>query len=86
MTTDQHELTECKECGSHYCIGCVGKDCPNCKLQEVGFYAIVLENKIGAAKRLFAIGPLLNVETLEDCQQAVDDWLGKMMNVLETEG
>jgi len=66
-------------------MGCVGEDCPNCKLQEVGFYAISLENKIQAAKRLAASGPLVNVETLEDCQQSVDDWLGKMMNVLEDE-
>jgi len=67
-------------------MGCVGEDCPNCKLQEVGFYAISLENKIENATKLVASGPSLNVDTLEDCQQAVDDWLGKIMNVLETEG
>ena len=85
MTTYPHELTECKACGSHYCMGCVGEDCPNCKLQEVAFYAISLENKIETATELVKSGPLINVDTLEDCQQAVDDWLGKMMNVLEAE-
>jgi len=67
-------------------MGCVGEDCPNCKLQELGFYAIELETKLKATIFLVASGPLLNVETLEDCQQAVDDWLGKVMNVLEGEG
>jgi len=85
MTTYPHELTECEKCGSHYCMGCVGEDCPNCKLQEVAFYAISLENKIEAATELAKSGPLINVDKLEDCQQAVDDWLGKMMNVLEAE-
>ena len=66
--------------------GMCGEDCPNCKLQEVGFYAIELEDKVKAARNLVAIGPLLNVDKLEDCQQAVDDWLGKVMNVLEAEG
>ncbi len=86
MTTYPHELTTCDKCDSHYCMGCVGEDCPNCKLQEVGFYAISLENKIEAATKLVASGPRINVDKLEDCQQAVDDWLGKMMNVLEAEG
>lgn len=36
-----------------------------------------------AVKKLVAKGPLVNVDTLEECQLAVDDWLGKMMNVLE---
>jgi len=66
-------------------MGCVGEDCPNCKLQEVGFYAISLENKLGDARRFVASGPPLNVDTLEDCQQAVDDWLGKLINVLEAD-
>jgi len=86
MTTYPHELTKCEKCGSHYCMGCVGEDCPNCKLQEVAFYAISLENKIKAAIFLVASGPLINVDKLEDCKQAVDDWLGKIMNVLEAEG
>ena len=34
-------------------------------------------------KKLVAKGPLVNVEKLEECQQAIDDWLGKVMNVLE---
>ena len=51
MTTYPHELTECENCGSHYCMGCVGEDCPNCKLQEVAFYAISLENKLEAVKK-----------------------------------
>ena len=80
MTTYPHELTECEKCGSHYCMGCVGEDCPNCKLQEVAFYAISLENKIEAATELAKSGPRARG------QQAVDDWLGKMMNVLEAEG
>ena len=46
MTTYPHELTECENCGAHYCMGCVGEECPNCKLQEVAFYAIELENKL----------------------------------------
>ncbi len=50
MTRYPHELTLCEKCGSHYCMGCVGEDCPNCKLQEVAFYAIELEDKIEAVK------------------------------------
>ena len=50
MTTYPHELTECEDCGSHYCMGCVGEDCPNCKLQEVAFYGVSLENKLEAVK------------------------------------
>ncbi len=50
MTTYPHELTECENCGSHYCMGCMGEDCPNCKLQEVAFYGISLENKLEAVK------------------------------------
>ena len=48
MTTYPHELTKCEKCDSHYCMGCVGEDCPNCKLQEVAFYGIYLENKLEA--------------------------------------
>ncbi len=83
MTTYPHELTKCENCDSHYCMGCVGEDCPNCKLQEIGFYAISLENKIEAFTKLLAKGPSINVDTLEESQQAVDDWLGKLMNSLE---
>ncbi len=50
MITYPHELTKCEKCDSHYCMGCVGEDCPNCKLQEVAFYAISLENKLEAVK------------------------------------
>jgi len=42
-------------------------------------------DKLKAIKKLVEKGPSLNVDTLEDCQQFVDDWLGKMMNVLEGE-
>jgi len=45
-----------------------------------------LKDKIEAVKKLVEKGPILNVDTLEDCQQVVDDWLGKLMNVLEAEG
>ena len=45
-----------------------------------------LKDKIEAVKKLVEKGPLLNVDTLEDCQQVVDDWLGKLMNILEAEG
>ena len=41
--------------------------------------------KLEAVKKLVEKGPSLNVDTLEYCQQVVDDWLGKLMNVLEAE-
>jgi len=44
---------------------------------------ITAYEKLEAVKKLVEKGPSLNVETLEDCQQAVDDWLGKLMNFLE---
>ncbi len=44
-----------------------------------------LQEQLEAVKKFVEKGPLLDVETLEDCQQAVDDWLGKLMNVLEAE-
>jgi len=43
---------------------------------------IAYEN-LEAVKKLVEKGPLLNVDTLEECQQAVDDWLGKLMNFLD---
>ncbi len=46
---------------------------------------ITAYEKQEAVKKLVEKGPLLNVDTLADCQQAVDDWLGKLMNVLEGE-
>ncbi|MBA7620098.1 hypothetical protein ES703_27442 [subsurface metagenome] len=46
---------------------------------------ITAYEKQEAVKKLVEKGPLLNVDTLTDCQQAVDDWLGKLMNVLEAE-
>lgn len=50
MVSYPHELTECEECGAHYCMGCSGEECPNCKLQKVAFYAIELEEKLKAVK------------------------------------
>ncbi len=50
MTTYPHELTTCEKCDSHYCMGCVGEECPNCKLVVGAFYAISLETKIEAVK------------------------------------
>ena len=44
-----------------------------------------LKDKIEAVKKLVEKGPLINVDILEDCQQVVDDWLGKLMNILEAE-
>jgi len=55
MTTYPHELTECENCGTHYCMGCVGEECPNCKLKEVAFYAIKLEQKLEAVKDILKI-------------------------------
>ena len=49
-------------------------------------HALELEDQIKAAKKLVETGPVLHVDTLEDYRRAVDDWLGKMMNVLEAEG
>jgi len=46
---------------------------------------ITAYEKLEAVKKLVEKGPSLNVDTLEDCQQAVDDWLGKLMNFLEVE-
>ncbi len=51
MTTYPHELTECENCGAHYCMGCAGEKCPNCKLQEVAFYAIELEHKLEVVRK-----------------------------------
>ncbi len=66
MTTYPHELTKCEKCDSHYCMGCVGEDCPNCKLQEVGFYAIELENKLEAARE-FVLSRRSDIESyMED--------------------
>lgn len=48
MVTYPHALTECEECGAHYCMGCAGEECPNCKSQETAFYAIELEKKLEA--------------------------------------
>ena len=46
---------------------------------------IIAYEKLGVVKDLVLSGPLVNVDTLEECQQAVDDWLGKLVNVLEGE-
>ena len=46
---------------------------------------IVAYEKLGVVKDLVLSGPLVNVDTLAECQQAVDDWLGKLVNVLEAE-
>ena len=51
---------------------------------ELGCRLLKVErDKIKAALKLVMIGPVLHVDTLAECQQSVDDWLGKMMNVLE---
>jgi len=50
MTTYPHELTECEDCGAHYCMGCAGEECPNCKLVGVAFYGIKLEQKLEAVR------------------------------------
>jgi len=53
---------------------------------ELGCKLLRMErDKLKVIKKLVEKGPSLNVDTLEDCQQVVDDWLGKMMNVLEGE-
>jgi len=39
--------------------------------------------KLEAVKKFVEKGPSLDVDTLEDCQQVVDDWLGKLMNIIE---
>ena len=41
--------------------------------------------KLKVIKKLVETGPSPHMNTLEDYQQAVDDWLGKMMNILEGE-
>lgn len=41
------------------------------------------KDTLKAVKNLVKTGPALNVETLGEVQQVVDDWLGKLMNVLE---
>lgn len=51
MVEYPHELIECEKCGTHYCMGCVGEQCPSCKLQEVSFYAIELEEKLKTTKK-----------------------------------
>ena len=39
--------------------------------------------KLEEVKKFVENGPSLNVDTLEDCQQVIDDWLGKLMNIIE---
>ncbi len=41
--------------------------------------------KLEAVKNFVEKGPSLDVDTVEDCQQVVDDWLGKLMNILEAD-
>ncbi len=41
--------------------------------------------KLEEVKKFVEKGPSLNVDTLEDCQQVIDDWLGKLMNILEAD-
>ncbi len=66
MITSSHELTKCANCDSHYCMGCGGEDCPNCKLQEVAFYGIELENKLEAVKE-FVLSRRADIENyMED--------------------
>ncbi len=42
-------------------------------------------DKLKVIKKLVEKRSSLHMSTLEDYQQAVDDWLGKMMNILEGE-
>ena len=44
-----------------------------------------LKDKIEAAKKLVEKGPNPD-NTGEDYQRSLDDWLGKLMNILEAEG
>ena len=46
---------------------------------------IVAYEKLETIKKLVEEGPHPDANTLEDWQQAVDDWLGKLMNILEAE-
>ena len=41
--------------------------------------------QLEAVKKFVEKGPSINVDTLEDCQQMIDDWLGKLMNILEAD-
>ncbi len=41
--------------------------------------------KLEAVKKFVEKGPSLNVDTLEECQQVIDDWLGKLMNILDAD-
>lgn len=45
-----------------------------------------LEDKLKAVKKLVEKGPHPDINTWEDYQRSIDDWLGKLMNVLEAEG
>ena len=38
-----------------------------------------------AVKKVVEKGLSLNVDTVEDCQQVVDDWRGKLMNIIEAD-
>lgn len=70
MVEYPHALTECEECGAHYCMGCVGEECPSCKLQEVAFYAIELEEKLKGFK--------IDAKVMSRKLKAVEDW-GKIL-------
>jgi len=54
-------------------------------LFEVKAVGDEFRDKLKVIKKLVEKRSSLYMSTLEDYQQAVDDWLGKMMNILEGE-
>ncbi len=85
MTTYPHELTECEDCGAHYCMGCAGEECPNCKLQEVAFYGIKLEQKIEAVKN-YCEDTLEETKDFPNWMVVVRKLMREILKILEGEG
>ena len=54
-------------------------------LFEVKAVGDEFRDKLKVIKKLVEKRSSLHMSTLKDYQQAVDDWLGKMMNILEGE-
>jgi len=52
-------------------------------VEEYTKRAITAEQKLEAVKKFVEKGPCGRTSTLQDYLQAVDDWLGKLMNILE---
>jgi len=44
-----------------------------------------LEDKLKAVMKFVEKGPLPDINAGEDYQRSIDDWLGKLMNILEAE-